>query len=77
MLSDEMTTGSMTTSDADKRALAVRSHSWNIEQRRFKEAFPEVCSSSHSAPSPRFALSIIVTIMSFTPEASLTTYLID
>ncbi|KAI0031443.1 ubiquitin-conjugating enzyme/RWD-like protein [Vararia minispora EC-137] len=48
MLSDEMTTGSMTTSDADKRALAARSHSWNVEQRRFKEAFPEYCT-----PIPR------------------------
>lgn len=42
MLSDEMTTGSVTTSDAEKRAYAARSHMWNIEQRRFKEAFPEV-----------------------------------
>lgn len=45
MLSDEMTTGSMTTSDGDKRAYAARSHAWNIEQKRFKEAFPEVRSS--------------------------------
>lgn len=43
MLSDEMTTGSVTTSDADKRAYAARSHAWNIEQRRFKEAFPDYC----------------------------------
>ena len=42
MLSDEMTTGSVTTSDNDKRAYAARSHAWNIEQRRFKEAFPDV-----------------------------------
>ncbi|ETW79170.1 hypothetical protein HETIRDRAFT_324309 [Heterobasidion irregulare TC 32-1] len=42
MLSDEMTTGSVTTSDADKRTYAARSHIWNIEQRRFKEAFPDV-----------------------------------
>lgn len=42
MLSDEMTTGSVTTSDADKRTYAARSHKWNIEQRRFKEAFPDV-----------------------------------
>ncbi|KAI0085780.1 UBC-like protein [Irpex rosettiformis] len=46
MLSDEMTTGSVTTSDAEKRAYAARSHAWNIEQRRFKEAFPEYCASS-------------------------------
>jgi len=43
MLSDEMTTGSVTTSDADKRVYASRSHAWNLEQRRYKEAFPEYC----------------------------------
>ncbi|VDB84857.1 unnamed protein product [Peniophora sp. CBMAI 1063] len=43
MLSDEMTTGSVTTTDADKRAFAARSHAWNLEQRRFKEAFPDYC----------------------------------
>lgn len=48
MLSDEMTTGSVTTSDADKRAYAVRSHAWNLEQRRFKEAFPDVSDIFHS-----------------------------
>ncbi|KZT07531.1 UBC-like protein [Laetiporus sulphureus 93-53] len=42
MLSDEMTTGSVTTTDADKRLYAARSHSWNVSQRRFKDAFPEV-----------------------------------
>lgn len=47
MLSDEMTTGSVTTTDAEKRLYAARSHSWNIKQKRFKEAFPEVsCSLS-------------------------------
>lgn len=42
MLSDEMTTGSVTSSDAHKRVFAQRSHGWNILQNRFKEAFPEV-----------------------------------
>lgn len=42
MLSDEMTTGSVTSSDSHKRAFAARSHSWNITQPRFKDAFPEV-----------------------------------
>lgn len=42
MLSDEMTTGSVTTLDADKRVYAGRSHAWNLQQRRFREAFPEV-----------------------------------
>ncbi|KZP11125.1 UBC-like protein [Athelia psychrophila] len=43
MLSDEMTTGSVTSSDSHKRAFAQRSHAWNIIQPRFKEAFPEHC----------------------------------
>lgn len=43
MLSDEMTTGSVNSNDADKRAYAARSHAWNIAQKRFKEAFPDYC----------------------------------
>jgi len=43
MLSDEITTGSVNTTDGDKRAWARKSHSWNIQQRKFKEAFPEYC----------------------------------
>jgi len=43
MLSDEMTTGSITSSELHKRAFAARSHSWNITQPRFKEAFPDHC----------------------------------
>ena len=46
MLSDEMTTGSITSSESHKRAFAARSHSWNVTQLRFKEAFPEVSDSS-------------------------------
>lgn len=48
MLADEMTTGSVTSSDADKRAYAARSHAWNVQQKRFKDAFPEVCHPLHS-----------------------------
>lgn len=43
MMSDEITTGSVNTTDADKRVWARKSHPWNLEQRKFKEAFPEVC----------------------------------
>ncbi|TFK51958.1 UBC-like protein [Heliocybe sulcata] len=43
MLSDELTTGSVTSSDSDKRAYAARSHGWNLGQRKFKEAFPDFC----------------------------------
>ncbi|KAK0497469.1 UBC-like protein [Armillaria luteobubalina] len=48
MLSDEMTTGSVTSSDAHKRTYAQRSHGWNLTQARFKEAFPDYCT-----PQPR------------------------
>ncbi|KAH9921723.1 UBC-like protein [Epithele typhae] len=43
MLSDEMTTGSVNTTEAEKRIYAARSHAWNLKQKRFKEAFPEYC----------------------------------
>jgi len=43
MLSDEMTTGSVTSADRDKRILAGRSHEWNRKQKKFVEAFPEYC----------------------------------
>ncbi|KII87129.1 hypothetical protein PLICRDRAFT_42784 [Plicaturopsis crispa FD-325 SS-3] len=48
MLSDEMTTGSVTSSDVHKRAFAARSHGWNMLQSRFKDAFPDYCT-----PEPR------------------------
>ncbi|KAF8842332.1 ubiquitin-conjugating enzyme E2 6 [Paxillus ammoniavirescens] len=43
MLADEMTTGSVTSSDSHKRAFAAKSHSFNLSQGRFKEAFPDYC----------------------------------
>ncbi|KAJ7230359.1 UBC-like protein [Mycena pura] len=46
MLSDEMTTGSVTSTDGHKRAFAARSHAWNIQQARFREAFPEYCDTN-------------------------------
>jgi len=42
LLSDEMTTGSVTSTERDKRILATRSHDWNRKQKRFQDAFPEV-----------------------------------
>lgn len=42
MLSDEMTTGSVNSSAAQKRHFALKSHAWNLNQARFKEAFPDV-----------------------------------
>ena len=46
MLSDEMTTGSVTTTDMYKRNAAAKSHRFNLESPRFKEAFPEVSAGS-------------------------------
>ncbi|EKM82201.1 hypothetical protein AGABI1DRAFT_112285 [Agaricus bisporus var. burnettii JB137-S8] len=43
MLSDEMTTGSLNSSDDVRRAYAARSHEWNLVQPRFREAFSEFC----------------------------------
>ncbi|KAH7885719.1 UBC-like protein [Phlebopus sp. FC_14] len=43
MLSDEMTTGSVTSSDVHKRAFAAKSHSFNLAHSRFKDAFPDYC----------------------------------
>ncbi|CAE6440732.1 unnamed protein product [Rhizoctonia solani] len=43
MLSDEMTTGSVTSTDAEKRDFALRSHEWNRKQKRFRDAFPDYC----------------------------------
>jgi ubiquitin-conjugating enzyme E2 J2 len=45
MLSDEMTTGSVTSSDSHKQVFAQRSHSWNLLQNRFKDAFPDYCTA--------------------------------
>jgi len=64
MLSDEMTTGSVTTSDTDKRVYASRSHTWNLQHRKFREAFPEV--STH-----------LFRGQGYTPRHRLGVYLID
>ncbi|KAF9451185.1 UBC-like protein [Macrolepiota fuliginosa MF-IS2] len=46
MLSDEMTTGSLNSSEDVRRAYAARSHEWNLAQPRFREVFPEYCTPS-------------------------------
>lgn len=43
MLSDEMTTGGLSSAINDKRIMAAKSHTWNISQKRFKDAFPDHC----------------------------------
>lgn len=41
MLSDEMTTGSVRTTEAEKRAFAAKSHEWNCKNIKFKTIFPD------------------------------------
>lgn len=41
MCADEMTTGSVMASPADRATLAARSHAFNITQPRFKRIFPD------------------------------------
>jgi len=41
MLTDEMTTGSVTSTDDHKRSYAAQSHAWNLQQAKFRDAFPE------------------------------------
>jgi ubiquitin-conjugating enzyme E2 J2 len=41
MLSDEITTGSIRTTDSDKKILASRSHAWNLTNQKFTTIFPE------------------------------------
>ncbi|GAA5954233.1 hypothetical protein JCM3765_005327 [Sporobolomyces pararoseus] len=43
MNSDEITTGSMRTTDEEKKKFATESHAWNIQQPKFKTMFPEYC----------------------------------
>ncbi|CAD6571684.1 MAG: Ubiquitin-conjugating enzyme E2 6 [Cyphobasidiales sp. Tagirdzhanova-0007] len=41
MLSDEITTGSIRSSDSEKREFAKSSHAWNLKNAKFRSIFPE------------------------------------
>ncbi|KAK0534860.1 Ubiquitin-conjugating enzyme E2 6 [Tilletia horrida] len=41
MVSDEMTTGSVSGTESERKTLAQQSHAWNIQQKKFKDLFPE------------------------------------
>lgn len=41
MLSDEITTGSVRTTESEKKILAKKSHEWNCKNVKFKTIFPE------------------------------------
>ncbi|KAI8636807.1 ubiquitin-conjugating enzyme/RWD-like protein [Parasitella parasitica] len=43
MVADEATTGSIKTSDHEKKMHAARSHLWNIKNQKFRDVFPELC----------------------------------
>lgn len=47
MCSDDMTTGSIMATAADRGVLAERSHAFNISQPRFKKMFPEYSKEKH------------------------------
>lgn len=40
MLTEEITTGSASSTQHEKVTMAARSHSWNVKQKRFRDAFP-------------------------------------
>ncbi|KAH9933434.1 UBC-like protein [Fomitopsis serialis] len=61
MLSDEMTTGSVTSTDPDKRIYAVRSHAWNLTQKRFKEALVSPQTSATTVTQPALPTSSTTT----------------
>lgn len=52
MVGDEMTTGSVRSSDADRRIYAKRSHAYNIAQPKFRALFPEYLNADHAVDLP-------------------------
>lgn len=50
MLSDEITTGSVSTSDRDKRIYAEKSHAANIANKKFRDMFPDVGDLPNALP---------------------------
>ncbi|KAJ2001042.1 Ubiquitin-conjugating enzyme E2 6 [Coemansia thaxteri] len=43
MVEEEATTGGIRTSNADRKALARKSHAFNLANKQFSEVFPELC----------------------------------
>jgi ubiquitin-conjugating enzyme E2 J2 len=52
MLSDEITTGSVRTSIAEKKAFASKSHDWNCKNIKFKTIFPDYATPSEMKRLP-------------------------
>lgn len=63
MLSDEMTTGSITTAQQEKIVLAARSHAWNISQKRFRDAFPDVSRWPYYTANLWYGLLIYILVL--------------
>ncbi|KAJ1929739.1 Ubiquitin-conjugating enzyme E2 6 [Tieghemiomyces parasiticus] len=51
MVEDETTTGGIRMTDRDRRILAGKSHNFNLDNSKFKEIFPELC-TPQAAPLP-------------------------
>ncbi|SCV69214.1 BQ2448_2234 [Microbotryum intermedium] len=82
MLGDEITTGSVRTTDAEKQALAKASHAWNVQQPRFKTHFPEYSSTemkdlpvmgSSGPPPPPESAAVATSSTSTTTTTTTTT----
>ena len=43
MLSDEITTGSITSTLAEKKAFALKSHAYNLTEKKFRVCLPHSC----------------------------------
>ncbi|CED84691.1 ubc-like protein [Phaffia rhodozyma] len=77
MLSDEITTGSISTTNAERVSLAEKSHAWNLSNKKFKDMFPDYCTPKakdvpdmpSSAPAPSDSTSS--TSVSSPPPAAL------
>ncbi|KAJ2252603.1 Ubiquitin-conjugating enzyme E2 6 [Coemansia sp. RSA 455] len=51
MVEEEVTTGGIRTSNADRKALARKSHAFNLANKQFREVFPDLCTPE---PAPMF-----------------------
>jgi ubiquitin-conjugating enzyme E2 J2 len=60
MASDETTTGSVKTTDTEKRIIASRSHAWNLNNPKFREVWPDLC-TPEVAPLPNYQHKLMAT----------------
>ncbi|KAM3581774.1 Ubiquitin-conjugating enzyme E2 6 [Umbelopsis sp. WA50703] len=51
MVTDETTTGSIKTTDAEKRIYAARSQKFNLSSSKFRDIFPELCHAETLRPA--------------------------